>query len=76
MPWHLQLPLLLHRPVGISLVNGQGVSGVLCSYDHANIYVMEYLYQTQFATKHYAYHEIQNISPFPSCHGNQPGPLY
>jgi small nuclear ribonucleoprotein (snRNP)-like protein len=70
MPWQTDLPYLMNQPVGISLVNGQGVSGVLCGVDQNNVYLLEYLYQTQFATKHYSFQEIQNISPFPRC---QPG---
>ncbi len=67
MPWQLMLPFLINQPVGVSLVNGQGVSGILCGFDNGSIYLMEYLYQTQFATKHYPYTQIQNITPFPRC---------
>lgn len=76
MPWQLRLPFLIHQPVGVSLVNGQGVSGILCGFDHGSIYLMEYLYQSQFATKHYSYAQIQNITPFPPCGPNPVGPLY
>jgi hypothetical protein len=41
------------RPIGVSLVDGTGVSGILCSIEGGFIYVIEYLYHTQFATKHY-----------------------
>jgi len=68
MPWHQMLPFLINQPVGVSLVNGQGVSGVLCSFNSRGIYLMEYLYQSQFATKNYLYNQIQNITPFPRCH--------
>lgn len=67
MPWQLRLPHLIYQPVGVSLVNGQGVSGILCGFDQGSIYLLEYLYQSQFATKHYQYSEIQDITPFPSC---------
>ncbi|HEX3043671.1 MAG TPA: hypothetical protein VHY08_02875 [Bacillota bacterium] len=71
MPWRFNLPYLMYRPVGVSLKNGQGVSGVLCSVEEQTVYLLEYLYQTQFATKHYSFNEIQNISPFPGCHSGQ-----
>lgn len=67
MPWQLRLPYLINQAVGVSLVNGQGVSGILCRFDSEGIYLMEYLYRTQFATKHYRYGQIQDIIPFPSC---------
>jgi len=63
MPWQQSLPFLLQHPVGVSLVNGQGVSGVLCGFDNQQIYLMEYLYQSQFATKHCSYDTIRNSRP-------------
>ncbi|MHB8171721.1 MAG: LSm family protein [Thermincolia bacterium] len=76
MPWQLRLPGLLHHPVGVSLVNGQGVSGILCGFDNRNIYLLEYLYHSQFATKHYSIGQIHDITPFPSCNPSPFGPLY
>jgi hypothetical protein len=76
LPWKQSLPHMMHHPVGVSLWNGQGVSGVLCGTDGQNIYLMEYLYQTQFATKHYPIDQIQDITPFPNCHVPDHGPLY
>ena len=73
MPWQSDLPRLMNQPVGFSLRNGQGVSGVLCDVSNGTVYLMEYLYHTQYATKHYSFDEIQNITPFPSC---QPERLY
>nr|WP_240763199.1 hypothetical protein [Paenibacillus thalictri] len=64
---------LIGRPVGVSLKNGQGVSGVLCSVESGQIFMMQYLYHTQFATFHYAFQDIADILPFPAC---QYGPLY
>jgi len=58
---------MIDRPVGISLKNGQGVSGVICSTDAQQVYVLQYLYAFQFATFHYTYDEIQDIIPFPAC---------
>lgn len=74
MPWQQKLPVLIHRPVGVSLINGQGVSGILCGTDNQSIYLLEYLYQSQFATKHYPFNQIQDITVFPRC--NNLGPLY
>lgn len=73
MPWQSNLPYLMNNPVGVSLANGQGVSGILWGADNDNVYLLEYLYQSQFATKHYTYNQIQNITPFPAC---APVPLY
>ena len=67
MPWQTKLPFLVNKYVGVSLSNGQGAAGKLCSFDTTSIYLLEYLYQSQFATKHYQYSEIQNITPYPSC---------
>jgi hypothetical protein len=67
MPWQMMLPYLINQNVGVSLVNGNGAAGKLCSYDSKNIYLLEYLYQSQFATKHYPYGQIQNIMQYPNC---------
>ncbi|TMV51664.1 hypothetical protein FE783_06870 [Paenibacillus mesophilus] len=64
---------LLGQPVGISLKNGQGVAGVLCQVQANELFVLQYLYQAQFATFHYPFSDIQDIHPFPRC---RPGPLY
>ncbi|TVY09021.1 hypothetical protein FPZ49_15650 [Paenibacillus cremeus] len=58
-------------PVGISLKNGQGVSGILCSVHSGQVYVMQYLYQSQFATFHYSFNDIRDIIPFPPCYPGQ-----
>lgn len=58
---------LIGRPAGISLKNGQGVSGVICSVEDGQVYVLQYLYAFQFATFHYPFQEIQDIIPFPPC---------
>ena len=69
-----KIPYLIGRPIGISFINGQGTSGVLCSAHDGQLYVYEYLYQSQFAMKHYDYRQIQDIHAFPNCpHQN---PLY
>ncbi|WP_342045933.1 hypothetical protein [Bacillus sp. OTU530] len=72
MPWQQYMSSLIGQPVGVSLMNGQGTSGVLCNVDGGYIYLMEYLYHTQFAMKHYDLRQIQDIRPFPSCHQQQP----
>jgi len=68
MSWQNNLQFLINQPVGVSLTNGQGVSGILCSVSDREIYLLEYLYQSQFATKHYPFSQIQDIHPFPPCH--------
>ena len=65
---------LIGRPVGISLKNGTGVAGVICSVQGGEVYVMQYLYQKQFATFHYPFNQIQDLNPYPSC--QQFGPYY
>lgn len=61
-------------PVGVSLMDGAGTSGILCSVQGGSIYLIEYLYHTQFATKHYAFNQIRDMYPFPQC--PQPQVLY
>lgn len=67
MPRNTNLQSLINQPVGVSLRNGQGVSGVLCDVTNDEIFLLEYLYQSQFATKHYPINQIQDINPFPRC---------
>jgi hypothetical protein len=76
MNWQQKIGHLLHQPVGVSFTNGQGTSGILCSADGHQIYIMEYLYQSQFALKHYDYRTIQDINPFPPCQQHHQQPLY
>lgn len=71
---HQKARSLIGRPAGISLRNGTGVAGVICQVHGGEVYVMQYLYQKQFATFHYPFNQIQDINPYPNC---QPfGPLY
>ncbi|GMK42235.1 hypothetical protein PCCS19_52940 [Paenibacillus sp. CCS19] len=58
---------LIGRPVGISMRNGTGNSGILCSVQGGEIYVLQYLYQSQFATFHYPINQVADIIPFPAC---------
>ncbi len=67
MPVQTDLNYLINQPVGVSLMNGQGVSGVLCDISDTEIYLLEYLYQSQFALKHYPFSQIQFVHPFPPC---------
>lgn len=71
--WRFFLFRLIGRPVGISFRDGSGTSGVLCQIRDNTLYVIEYMYQTQFATKQYPISTINNVRPFPSC-GNYPWP--
>ncbi|GAA3405610.1 hypothetical protein ACFFNY_29550 [Paenibacillus hodogayensis] len=64
---------LLGRTVGLSLKNGQGISGVLCQVQANELFVLQYLYQAQFATFHYPLQDIQDIHAFPPC---RQGPTY
>lgn len=73
MPWQQNMKDLLGKPVGVSLVNGQGTSGILCGVQEGRVYILEYLYQDQFALKHYPLRTIQDIHPFPPCQ-RQPRP--
>jgi hypothetical protein len=75
MPIQQKADALIGRPVGISLMDGTGVSGILCSVHGGSIYVIEYLYHSQFATKHYTFNQIRDIMPFPYCPHPYP-PVY
>jgi hypothetical protein len=67
MPWQLKAASLVGSPVGVSFTSGQGVSGILCSIENGELYVMEYLYHSQFAMKHYPVYTIQDVFAFPDC---------
>ncbi len=67
MPWQQKIPFLINQPIGVSLMNGQGTSGVLCGTSGGKLLVMEYLYHTQFALKQYDFYMIQDINGFPPC---------
>ncbi|MHA6480829.1 hypothetical protein ACX1C1_02635 [Paenibacillus sp. strain BS8-2] len=75
MPWYQKAMMLVGQPVGVSLTNGQGVSGVLCSLNNNTVVLQEYMYQNQYAAKQYPFHTIQDINGFPGC-AVSPGPLY
>lgn len=66
-PLHQKARSLLGQPVGLSLKSGQGVAGVLCQVQANEVYILQYLYQAQFATFHYAFSDIQDIYAFPRC---------
>ncbi|MFB7142365.1 hypothetical protein ACFCYN_22365 [Gottfriedia sp. NPDC056225] len=72
MPWQQKIRYLIGKPVGVSLRNGQGTSGILCGISGEKILVIEYLYQAQFALKQYSFFMIQDINEFPPCHLSQP----
>jgi hypothetical protein len=72
MPWQHKISYLTGQPVGISLTNGQGISGVLCGVSGSKVLVIEYLYQAQFALKQYEYFMIQDINGFPPCQNSHP----
>ncbi|WP_233567126.1 hypothetical protein [Cohnella endophytica] len=66
-PLYAKAATLVGQPVGVSLSNGQGVTGILCSVTAGVAVLLEYLYQSQFATKQYPLNTIQDINPFPGC---------
>ncbi|GGG64367.1 hypothetical protein GCM10010918_18040 [Paenibacillus radicis (ex Gao et al. 2016)] len=74
MAWYSKALGLVGQPVGVSLTNGQGVTGVLCSLTGGSVVLQEYLYQSQFATKQYPFNTIRDINGFPGC--AVPGPLF
>lgn len=67
MPWQQKISYLNGQPVGISFINGQGTSGILCGTSDGKLLVMEYLYQAQFALKQYDFYIIQELHVFPPC---------
>ena len=72
MPWQQKIHYLIGQPIGVSLINGQGTSGVLCGLSDDKLLVIEYLYQAQFALKQYDIYTIQDIHAFPQCPNQQP----
>jgi len=72
MLWSMNLYYLINQPVGVSMADGTGVSGILCNVDDREIYLLEYLYHTQFALKHYPLNIIQGVYPFPGCAATPP----
>ncbi|WP_407669844.1 hypothetical protein [Paenibacillus albus] len=67
MPLQQKALYLMGRPVGISLRNGTGVSGILCRVEGGEVYVMQYMYASQFATFHYPLNQINDILAYPAC---------
>ncbi|OPA80484.1 hypothetical protein BVG16_07080 [Paenibacillus selenitireducens] len=65
---------LIGASVGISFIDGTGTSGLLCCIRNGEAYLLEYLYQSQFATKHYPLNQIQAMHPFPGCYIQPPPP--
>ncbi|EFM10342.1 conserved hypothetical protein [Paenibacillus curdlanolyticus YK9] len=59
--------MLIGRPVGLSMRNGTGVTGVLCAVQNGELFLLQYLYQSQFATFHYPFSQVADIMPFPPC---------
>ncbi|OCA85336.1 hypothetical protein [Pseudobacillus wudalianchiensis] len=72
MPWQDKVSQLMGQPVGISFSNGQGTSGILCRVSGGKVFVIEYLYKTQFALKQYDSRVIQDINGFPPCQNRRP----
>ncbi|KAA0965686.1 hypothetical protein FQ087_05195 [Sporosarcina sp. ANT_H38] len=72
MPWQQKIGHLIGQPIGISLSNGQGTSGILCGTSNGKLLVIEYLYQSQFALKKYDFYMIQDINGFPPCQNQRP----
>ncbi|NBC68480.1 hypothetical protein GT003_05740 [Paenibacillus sacheonensis] len=58
---------LVGTHVGISMRNGQGVSGKLCGVQGGEVYVLQYMYTSQFATFHYPFNQINDIYHYPNC---------
>ncbi|GEM_PF-1010055 len=70
MNWEQRIFSMIGMPVGISFSDGTGTSGVLCGTRDGIVYLMEYLYQKQFALKQYPYYQIRDINTFPPCNQN------
>lgn len=71
MNWRQNVYQMMGAPVGISFIDGTGTSGVLCGVDGQIVYLVEYLYQKQFALKKYPFYMIQDVNVFPPCHINE-----
>lgn len=59
MSWQQKIQYLVGQPIGVSFVNGQGTSGILCGASDGKLLVIEYLYQSQFALKQYDFYTIR-----------------
>lgn len=73
MPWKIRLRTLIGNTIGISFKDGTGTSGIFCGNSGNTLFVMEYLYQDQFAMKQYPFEMISDVNPFPPCR-LQPAP--
>ena len=58
---------LIGKPVGVALVNGQGVAGILCDIRNGEIFLLQFLFGTQFATFRFPLRQVRTITRFPSC---------
>ncbi len=72
MPWQDNLNHLIGKPVGVSFRDGMGTSGILCGVKNNTLYIVEYLYQKQFATKQYSFNMVRDVHPFPPCREHHP----
>lgn len=64
MPWKLKAASMIGSPVGVSLVTGEGASGILCGLENGELFLMEY--NTQFAVKQYPLESVQDVNVFPA----------
>lgn len=71
MPWQSRIWQMMGQPVGVSFRDGTGTSGILCEVRANTLFIIEYLYQEQFALKQYPIGTIQNVLSFPPCQYNQ-----
>ncbi|MFD1954999.1 hypothetical protein ACFSL6_12680 [Paenibacillus thailandensis] len=65
--WHSKALTLIGKPVGMSMADGTGVSGILCNVEKEQVVIMQYLYHSQFASKRYPFQSVRDIYPFPGC---------
>ncbi|WP_153731793.1 hypothetical protein [Sporosarcina obsidiansis] len=71
MKWQQKVYYLIGQPIGVSFMNGQGTTGILCGISDGKLQIIEYLYQVQFALKQYDLYTIQDINEFPLCPNQQ-----
>ncbi len=67
MSWQQNIWGMIGNPVGVSLKNGKGTSGVLCDIKNDVLYLIEYMYQDKFAMKQYGFDKISDVMNFPPC---------
>lgn len=66
MPWQQKIGYSIGPPMGGSFMDSAGTSWILCGVSDGRLFVIECLYQRQFALKQYEIYTLQDINEFPA----------